>query len=411
MPHAEIVAIGAELLLGEIVDTNTQAIATRLRSIGVELRRSTTVGDDTERIADALREALARADLVVACGGLGPTVDDVTREASAIALGTDVVFREDLWADVQDAFRRFGREPSPNNRRQAFVPEGARVIPNPVGTAPAFWVDTGSSVLVVLPGVPRELEHLMDTEVVPAVTERWDDMPALVIRVLHTAGVGESALDARIAEELRSTDPIVGLAAHPGQVDVRITATGPDEAHARAAASKMERRIRDRAGRWIVGADDATLDTVVRDVVTRRAWRVAVVEAGTRGALAARICGWPGFAGAHVRPEQSDEVDVGDALVRLQEETGADVGISAVISREGSETQATITVRTPDRARTRRVPLGGHAAHVPARAGVIALLWLLRAAEPLRDGEPPGRNPGSSDRGDANAAADGGSRG
>jgi nicotinamide-nucleotide amidase len=161
MPTAEIIAIGTELLLGEIQDTNTRYLARLLRDHGVDLYRTTIVGDNVERIAQAIRESLARCQIVITTGGLGPTVDDPTRQAAALAVGVDLEFRPELWDQIQDRFKRYNRPATENNRRQAFIPKGAIAVENPVGTAPAFIVETPTQAIVSLPGVTPEMEYLI----------------------------------------------------------------------------------------------------------------------------------------------------------------------------------------------------------------------------------------------------------
>jgi nicotinamide-nucleotide amidase len=160
MPTAEIITIGTEILLGEILDTNAQYLARALRDAGVDLYRKTTVGDNTRRIAQAIQQAQERCDIVITTGGLGPTVDDPTREAVALAVGVETEFRPELWEQIESRFRRFNRQPTENNKRQAYVPRGALAVENPVGTAPAFIVENGEQAIISLPGVPSEMKYL-----------------------------------------------------------------------------------------------------------------------------------------------------------------------------------------------------------------------------------------------------------
>ncbi|MGD2028138.1 MAG: competence/damage-inducible protein A, partial [Anaerolineales bacterium] len=173
MPSAEILTIGTEILLGEIVDTNSRYIARTLRDHGVDIYWLSTVGDNPARIAEAMQQGMQRSEIILSTGGLGPTIDDPTREAAALALGTQTEFRPELWQQVQDRFARFGRTPTENNKRQAFVPQGAIAIENPVGTAPAFIGETEKNALICLPGVPREMEHLMQHAVIPYLQKRF----------------------------------------------------------------------------------------------------------------------------------------------------------------------------------------------------------------------------------------------
>jgi nicotinamide-nucleotide amidase len=302
MASAEILTIGTELLLGEIVDTNSSHIARTLRDHGMDIFWITTVGDNPERIAQALKLGLERSDVVITTGGLGPTVDDPTREATALALGVETEFRPELWQQVQDRFARFGRTPTDNNRRQAYVPQGAIAIENPVGTAPAFIVETESSAIICLPGVPREMEHLLQHAVIPYLKERLDLQGLIKARVLHTAGMGESAIDQKIADLETLSNPTVGLAAHAGSVDVRITAKAASEEEADALIAPVETDLRKRLADWIYGADGDTLEHVALAHIDQLGWSLAVVEAGLDGQLTQRIAqtNHPAFLGGEI---------------------------------------------------------------------------------------------------------------
>ena len=188
MATIEILTIGTELLLGEIIDTNSRYIARTLRDHGVNIYYLSTVGDNAERIAEALQHGLKRSQVIITTGGLGPTIDDPTREAVALAVGVETEFRPELWQQVQDRFARFNSAPTENNKRQAYVPAGAIAIENPVGTAPAFIVETEDSVIISLPGVPREMEHLMQHNVIPYLKERFSLSGIIKARILRTAG-------------------------------------------------------------------------------------------------------------------------------------------------------------------------------------------------------------------------------
>lgn len=251
MPRAEIITIGTELLLGETQDTNTREIAQALGSIGVDLYRTTTVGDNVTRIAGAIAESLDRAEIVITTGGLGPTVDDPTREAAAAALDLDLVFRKDLWEEIVEKFSTFGKEPTENNRRQAYLPEGADVLDNPWGTAPAFAVRRRGSVLIALPGVPEEMRELMDEEVLPYLRETFDLQEVILTRSIMTSGVGESRVDHLLDPYERMGNPTVGLAAHRDGVEVRITAKAESRRQAHQMIDEVEQQIRKLLSEWI----------------------------------------------------------------------------------------------------------------------------------------------------------------
>lgn len=251
MPSAEIITIGTELLLGEIVDTNTQVIARALRQVGVDMYRTTTVGDNVNRIAQVIQESLSRADMVITAGGLGPTVDDPTREAVALALEVEIEFREDLWSHIQERLGELGREVTENNKRQAYVPEGATVLENVRGTAPAFIVEHEMGVLIALPGVPPEMEWLLEREVVPWLRSRFSLDEIIVTRSFKVVGIGESKVDDIIEEYEYSQNPTVGLAAHKGSVEVRITSKAKSEEKALHDILHIEEELRGRLSNWI----------------------------------------------------------------------------------------------------------------------------------------------------------------
>ena len=193
MTSAEVITIGTELLLGEIQDKNTAYLARQLRQLGIDLYRVTTIGDNTLRIADTIRESLSRADIVITTGGLGPTIDDPTRNAVAIALNLEVVFHPILWRKITRRFNQRGIKPSENNRKQAYLPESAVAIENPVGTAPAFFIIHHKKMVISLPGVPAEMEMIFQTSLVTLLKKHFTLHETIQTRVLHTSGVGESS--------------------------------------------------------------------------------------------------------------------------------------------------------------------------------------------------------------------------
>ena len=287
--RAEIVTTGTELLLGQIDDTNATYLARQLRDLGIDLYFRSTVGDNEIRIAQVLEQALARADVVLVTGGLGPTVDDVTREAVARATGRPLVLHPELLAQIEAFFARFGSTMSDNNRRQAHLPEGCIPVENPVGTAPAFIVEDPRGTIITLPGVPREMRYLMEHAVVPYLLRRLGRREALVTRVLRTVAVGESRVDQALADLETSANPTVGLSAHPGQTDVRIVAKATTEAEAQVLVANFEAKIRERLGAAIYATGDASLEAVVAGLLRERAASLAVAETLTLGQLTRRL--------------------------------------------------------------------------------------------------------------------------
>ena len=290
---AEIITIGTELLLGQITDTNAAWLAQQLAANGLNLFRKVTVGDNEARIAAAISDALDRVDVVITSGGLGPTVDDVTREAVARATDRELVFNEELYNDVAAFFRRRGTLMSENNRRQAYIPEGAIPIPNPVGTAPCFAVpvERGGKprYVISLPGVPRELKHQMTTAVIPLLREKLGLSDLIKSRILRVVNLGESRVDQHIADLEKETNPTVGLAAHAGQVDVRITARAGSEAEANTMLDAMEARVRERLGSYIFGLDQETLEGIIIRALAQAGLSLAMVETNTGGRVAQRL--------------------------------------------------------------------------------------------------------------------------
>ncbi|MHC1741141.1 MAG: competence/damage-inducible protein A [Anaerolineaceae bacterium] len=280
MPSAELITIGTELLLGEIQDTNTQYLAKKLKSVNIDLFRSTTIGDNANRIAELVNEALSRSDIVITTGGLGPTVDDPTRDAIALAFKTKTIFIPDLWQEIEQRFLHRSLQPTENNRRQAFLPLGAEVIHNPVGTAPAFSISQGKKIVICLPGVPREMETLTETVVLPLLKQKYDLQGMIKIRVIHLSGIGESVVDEEIGEYETLSNPTVGLLAHPGIVDIRITAKANTEPEADKMISNLEKIISTLFPDNIFGYDDATLYSSVLSLATQKKMTIEVYSSG-----------------------------------------------------------------------------------------------------------------------------------
>jgi competence/damage-inducible protein CinA-like protein len=382
MPSAEIITIGTEILLGEIVDTNTRYIARVLRGLGVDLYRTITIGDNVERIASAIHSSRQRAEIVITTGGLGPTVDDPTREAVAKALGVETEFREDLWEQVVEVISRYGRKPSENQKRQAYVPQGAIGIKNPVGTAPCFIVESPfgegrESVVISLPGVPNEMEYILHESVVPYLQKRFNLNEIIKIRILHCAGLGEGMIDEKIADLETLSNPTVGLAAHTGVVDIRIAAKARDEAEADIMIAKIEQEARQRLGDVVFGADEDTLEEAVLNAVARRGWSLIGVESGLDGLLARKV------------PHTASHPDLQpasllDALRLARTASNADAALGIVADMEGRT--ADFALITPRAEKTHHITYGGPPRSVPRWAVNLALDWLRRrAADPEND--------------------------
>ena len=277
---AEILTIGTEILLGELVDSNSSHIARVFRGIGINIFSMTTVGDNRERIAGAIRNSLQRSNVVITTGGLGPTVDDMTRDAVADATGRSLIFHPELYDQIAARFAGFRISMTENNRQQAFLPADAILIENPVGTAPSFIVEYDEGTIISLPGVPREMKYLLAERVVPYLTKRYQ-LGTIIARVLRTAGIGESTLDDLLGTDLLNrSNPSIGLAAHSGQVDVRITAKHDSVAGANALIDETEADVRERIGPYIFGSGDDDLATAFLRLLSEENHRISLIAAG-----------------------------------------------------------------------------------------------------------------------------------
>jgi nicotinamide-nucleotide amidase len=290
MATAEIVAIGSELLLGQIVDTNSAWIAQRLTALGVNLYFKSVVGDNPGRMREVVSRALERADVVITSGGLGPTQDDLTREIVAEVTGRKLIQNAAMLEQVEEHFRRRGRTMTPNNIRQSYMPEGAIPVKNPNGTAPCFIVEGSRGVIYSLPGVPVELKWLFENEVEPYLRRKFNLAEVIHYRVLKIVGIGESAVDDKIGHLIaNSTNPTVGVLALPGQVDVRIAAKAANKDEAKQMIAPVEAEVRELLGSAIFAADDETMEHVVGKLLRGQKKTVAACEDVTCGQLAERL--------------------------------------------------------------------------------------------------------------------------
>ncbi|MFZ2098675.1 MAG: CinA family nicotinamide mononucleotide deamidase-related protein [Anaerolineales bacterium] len=366
MPSAEIITIGTELLLGEILDSNSQYLARCLRETGIDLFRKTTVGDNVNRIAQAIQQSLERCDIVITSGGLGPTIDDPTRQAVSQAIDSKLEFHPELWEQIIARFQRMGRIPTENNRRQAYIPSGALAFENPVGTAPIFILEYKSHIIISLPGVPRELEYLMTHTVIPYLRQYYDLHGVIKSRILHTVGVGESQIDDLIADLEELSNPTVGLAAHSGQVDVRITVKADSEEETQRMIQPLEDTLHSRLGDWIYGVDQETLEEVALRSIAGKKWTLTVIEAGMGGILIRRLAAVKGpFVGGQVMtdPPSLDElVKLTDSYQKAQ---NADVALGVSLMPSTQTHDVIIVVMTPHGTKKYQRVYGGVPEYAP----------------------------------------------
>ncbi len=286
---AELVAIGDELLAGQIVNSNAQFLARALRRLGVLPQWITTVGDDAEQMRDALQRALSRAQVVIMTGGLGPTPDDLTREVVAQLLGVPLVVNQQALAAIRGRFAARGLPMSTNNERQAQLPQGATMLRNPLGTAPGFMFSYQGALAFALPGVPAEMRAMMEQEVLPRLRSHAAGR-YLVERVLRTTGIPESTLAERLQGVGDAAEGVrIAFQAHRTGVDVRLTTEGTDRAACQSAIQRVEEVVRTRVGEFIYGVDDCLLEEVVGHLLRKGGRTIAVAESCTGGLVAHRF--------------------------------------------------------------------------------------------------------------------------
>lgn len=290
-----VITVGNELLSGAVVDTNSAQIARRLLSIGIPVEQMITVGDVEAEIEEILREVVGSSDLAIVTGGLGPTDDDITAEVAAKALKRKLVLDRGSLEHIKEIFEDHGLEMTPNNERQAFIPEGAQVVPNPMGTAPGFMVEEMETVLVFLPGVPRELERMLDETVVPFVRERKKDRNLYKVKTLKIFGLSEAKMGHTIEGIIEGIEGI-RLASLPSYPEnrIQITAFGEDPETVDGALADVEERIRERLGISVYGADEESPESVVGDLLRAKGATLAVAESCTGGLISHRLTNIPG---------------------------------------------------------------------------------------------------------------------
>ena len=293
--RAEILTIGDELLRGEIVDSNKSLLSDRLLRLDLETRYHASVRDDPEDMADAFRRAADRSDVVLVSGGLGPTRDDLTSEVLARTFGRELVFDEESLAQIRCFFERIGREMPENNAKQARFPDGAEVLPNPLGTAPGFALTEGRATFFCMPGVPGELTRMMDEQVLPRLEGRIGQSGYVArAALLRTFGMGESALDAELGDIATGSDVSLGFrTAFPDNL-LRPVVRAATAAQAEARLAGVCDSIRERLGALVYAEGEETLAAVAVRLLRERGWSIAVAESCTGGLVAQRLTGVPG---------------------------------------------------------------------------------------------------------------------
>ena len=363
--RCEVVAVGTELLLGQIVDTNSSWIGEQLALAGIDCLRHTAVGDNPDRIRAALQESLDRSDAVIVTGGLGPTQDDITRDVIAEVMGVEMIRDPNLVEVISSKFKGRGRPMPENNLRQADLPEGATPIKEMPGTAPGLICPVGEKVIYAVPGVPLEMRQMIEGSIIPDLVSRSGEKSVIRSRVLRTWGQSESGLAEMLAEEIKRLDEVEGttlafLASGMEGLKVRITAKAPTEQDAEAALDAEESQVRTIIGPLVFGIDDENMETVVLEELVSQGLTLATAESMTGGLIATRLTEVPGssraFLGSVVSYANSvkqeilnvpegpviSEQAVLSMAIGVCEALGADVsvavtGVAGPASQEGQE--------------------------------------------------------------------------
>lgn len=394
--RVEVVAIGTELLLGQIVDTNSSWIGEHLALAGLDSHYQTKVGDNPERMTEVLRLALSRSDAVICCGGLGPTQDDVTREVIAELMGVELKMDDAIADRIREMFRSRGREMPENNLRQAAIPVGGRAIAQQPGTAPGLVCPVGDQVIYAVPGVPYEMKTMVNETIIPDLIERSGEKAVIRSRVLRTWGLAESGLAEKLADRITELDgdgnpTLAFLASGVEGIKVRITAKAPDEEAAVQILDDEEAVLRPLLGDIVFGVDEQNMEAVVIEALAARGFTLAVAETLTGGYVAGRLSAAPGaakvFRGGVVVGQGPDGMVSEETSLALAEEVrqmfDADVGL-ATTGIGGPEPvgdlapgTSCLAVITPDNQRAATVQLPGDRERI-RQFSAISLLDLLR---------------------------------
>ncbi len=294
--QCEIIAVGTELLMGHVANTNAQFLSKELATLGISVYHHTVVGDNPARLKDALARAQSRANLILTTGGLGPTYDDLTKQTIAEAFGRALYYHQPTADRITHFFQKFGRTPTENNFQQAMLPEGSTVLENSQGTAPGCFLEEGETMIAMLPGPPRECQTMFTEQLRPILTERSGEV--IVSRSLRIFGMGESAVESLLREEMEQmTNPSLAPYAGGLELELRITAKAKDEAAAAEMIAPVEARVKAVLGDQIYGVDVASLEEVCHGILLEKGLTIGTAESCTGGLLAKRLTDLPGASG------------------------------------------------------------------------------------------------------------------
>lgn len=291
----EIITIGDELCSGSVQDTNATFISSHLHTIAIEVAKVTTVGDDTEKIVEALRSVQQKVSFVIVTGGLGPTVDDITTQAAADALRRKLVLNKHALKAMEERFQKFGRTMSPHNIKQAYLPSGATIVPNPIGTACGFSLAKSNTLFIFLPGVPREMKRMFEESVIPLIKKEQPETSIIRSSVLKIFGKTESYCDQRLSDLIKSEKEITfAFLPHYPEISLKLTMRGQDKKYIEKKIKAVERKVTKILGDIIFGKNEETLEEVVGNLLRSQGATIAVAESCTGGLISHRLTNVPG---------------------------------------------------------------------------------------------------------------------
>jgi nicotinamide-nucleotide amidase len=330
----EVIAVGTELLLGQIVNTNASTIGAALADHGFDAHFQQVVGDNEDRVAETIKLAMKRSDAVIITGGIGPTQDDLTREAVCAATGLEMEFSDEYADLLRDWWERRGREMPESNLQQAQHPAGAELLMNPKGTAPGLMIDHEGTLIFCVPGVPAEMEHLIHQEVIPRLSATSGETSVLASRLLRTWGRSESDIADALDDLYRSsTNPSLAFLASAGEIKIRITAKADDHVAASKLIEPMETEIRARMGAAVFGADDETIERVILRLLNDLDYTIAAAESMTGGLVSAALTSLPGSSAVARGGIVAYHPDLKQSLLGV-------TGVSTVVDLETAEQMA-----------------------------------------------------------------------
>ena len=398
---AEIIPVGTEILLGNIVDTNSSFLANQLPLLGIDLYFISTAGDNQKRIVDTLKRAWKRADIIITTGGLGPTQDDITREAISELVGEELKVDERLWQELQDLLRRYIGEVPQSNIRQATTIPSAQIIPNRMGTAPGWWVEKDDHIIIALPGPSEEMKMMWQGGVLPRLKQRVTG-EVILSRVIKTFRLAEAKVDEMVADISKLSNPTLATYINSDGVYLRITAKAREETEAQRLISQSEEQIRRLLAPYIWGTDDDTLASVVGDLLRARKWRLAIMESCTEGLLCSTIASAPesctyfkggllaccdeakmacGVDAAIIEDSGSESIQVAMAMAetaRRNLKTDVGIGVGGNLNGVTNSGEAFIGLSSNDFVKTFTHMLRGNHSRMKQRAVYAALFDLRR---------------------------------